>query len=177
MCSDGYDRNRQQWVDAGCDQEAVTKKCEEEIMPSETLTPSKPKEPPPPQPLPKALDVSYTGGRDGSEAGLRNGLEAGRRDDLDLDAPLQVVKPKSSRVQNIEKIKDDKSSDKVADAGEPSQVVRRFRSAQALETEVIIGILVAVVIVVVAIAWIIHAYSRRSTPELVVVEWRPPEPR
>ncbi|XP_035689907.1 uncharacterized protein LOC118425181 [Branchiostoma floridae] len=146
-------------------------------MPSETLTPSKPKEPPPPQPLPKALDVSYTGGRDRLEPGLRNGLEAGRRDDLDSDPPLQVVKPKSSRVQNIEKIKDDKSSDKMADAGEPSQVVRRFRSAQALETEVIIGILVAVVIVVVAIAWIIHAYSRRSTPELVVVEWRPPEPR
>ncbi|KAI8492155.1 Plexin domain-containing protein 2 [Branchiostoma belcheri] len=176
MCSDGYDRKRQQWVDAGCDQEAVTKKCEEETLPPETLTTSsKPKEPPPPPP-PKALDVSYTGRDEVEEAGLRGGLEAGTRDDLsagtrdNLDGPLQVVNPKSSRVQNIEKIKDSKSSVKMADAGEPSQVVRRFRSAQALETEVIIGILVAVVIVVVAIAWIIHAYSRRSTPELVVVE-------
>ncbi|XP_066302678.1 plexin domain-containing protein 2-like [Branchiostoma lanceolatum] len=180
MCSDGYDRKRQQWVDAGCDQEAVTKKCEEEVSPSETITSSKPREPPPqqpPQPPPKALDASYTGRRDELEAGLRDGLEADRRDDVNLDAPLQVVKPKSSRVQNVEKIKDDDLTDKMADAGEPSQVVRRFRSAQALETEVIIGILVAVVIVVVAIAWIIHAYSRRSTPELVVVEWRPPEPR
>ncbi|XP_078655736.1 plexin domain-containing protein 2-like [Branchiostoma floridae x Branchiostoma belcheri] len=183
MCSDGYDRKRQQWVDAGCDQEAVTKKCEEETLPPETLTTSsKPKEPPPPPP-PKALDVSYTGRDEVEEAGLRGGLEAGTRDDLsagtrdNLDGPLQVVNPKSSRVQNIEKIKDSKSSVKMADAGEPSQVVRRFRSAQALETEVIIGILVAVVIVVVAIAWIIHAYSRRSTPELVVVEWRPPDPR
>eukprot|EP00058_Branchiostoma_floridae_P008517 XP_002594005.1 hypothetical protein BRAFLDRAFT_68556 [Branchiostoma floridae] len=39
-----------------------------------------------------------------------------------------------------------------------------------LETEVIIGILIAVVVLVIAIAWIIHAYSRRSSPELVVVE-------
>ncbi|XP_019640146.1 PREDICTED: plexin domain-containing protein 2-like [Branchiostoma belcheri] len=162
-CSDGgKDRNKQQWVDARCDDQSKRMVCEAPKVATTTA-------PTPPELL-----------LDGSLIAQDNLTDTMTRPESAHLPPQETTPKSSSRQKTVRNFLDNGPFPvevEVEGNAKENKNKRKRTSVKTryLETEVIIGILIAVVVLVIAIAWIIHAYSRRSSPELVVVEWRGPD--
>ncbi|XP_078606834.1 plexin domain-containing protein 2-like [Branchiostoma floridae x Branchiostoma japonicum] len=164
-CSDGgKDRNKQQWVDARCDEQSASMVCEAPKVVTTTA-------PTPPELL-----------QDGSVITQDNLTDTMTRPDSGQLPPQETTPKSSSRQKTVHNFLDDGPFPVEVEVNGNAKENKNKRKrtsvktrSRYLETEVIIGILIAVVVLVIAIAWIIHAYSRRSSPELVVVEWRGPD--
>ncbi|XP_078573067.1 plexin domain-containing protein 2-like [Branchiostoma floridae x Branchiostoma japonicum] len=169
-CSDGYDRSRQQWVDAGCDKQASYVRCRAVNVPllevpSTSAATSRAR---PTRPslvfrrFPTTPDTNrrVTNLRDDDKSNI-NFPETTSNSRQRINV-WQVTNddPGAGTNHHVPDTLDNRGQDRTSSYGIP----------QTLEIEVVICILVAVVIVVVAIAWIIHSYSRRPGLELFVVE-------
>ncbi|XP_066303060.1 plexin domain-containing protein 2-like [Branchiostoma lanceolatum] len=164
-CSDGYDRSRQQWVDAGCDKQASYVRCRVVNVPLQEVpsTSAATRRARPTRPslvfrrFPTTPDPRVTN----------------LRDDKSINFP-ETTSNSRQRINVWQVTNDDPGAG--TDHRVPDTLDNRgqertsYGIPQTLEIEVVICILVAVVIVVVAIAWIIHSYSRRPGLELFVVE-------
>ncbi|KAI8492151.1 Plexin domain-containing protein 2 [Branchiostoma belcheri] len=163
-CSDGYDRSRQQWVDAGCDKQAGYVRCRTgnvpllEVPSTSVTTRAKPTRP----------SLVFRRFPTTAESRLTN-----VRDDKSINFP-ETTSNSRQRINVWQVTNDDPgvgTDHRVTDTLDNRDQERTsYGIPQTLEIEVVICILVAVVIVVVAIAWIIHSYSRRPGLELFVVE-------
>ncbi|XP_019630313.1 PREDICTED: plexin domain-containing protein 2-like [Branchiostoma belcheri] len=163
-CSDGYDRSRQQWVDAGCDKQAGYVRCRTgnvpllEVPSTSVTTRAKPTRP----------SLVFRRFPTTAESRFTN-----VRDDKSINFP-ETTSNSRQRINVWQVTNDDPgvgTDHRVPDTLDNRDQERTsYGIPQTLEIEVVICILVAVVIVVVAIAWIIHSYSRRPGLELFVVE-------
>ncbi|XP_035689785.1 uncharacterized protein LOC118425073 [Branchiostoma floridae] len=170
-CSDGYDRSRQQWVDAGCDKQASYVRCRTLNVPLLEVPSTSPatRRARPTRPslvfrrFPTTPDTSrrVTNLRDDDDKSNINFPETTSNSRQRINV-WQVTNddPGAGTNHHVPDTLDNRGQGRTSSYGIP----------QTLEIEVVICILVAVVIVVVAIAWIIHSYSRRPGLELFVVE-------